>query len=239
MTCVNSRRFALSVTLNSLTNNPVSNNHRKFNSGLTCTSGTVCERGFIFVRLVRVVNVMLQRNLYVKYYSVKRHLAILYFRNSRKNGYKLWVQWFLGSIGWNTDWSMVFKATINQSKVTLVHRNYPRHLCAESIYPFPLQFLEWEMSGKLREGDFFRWYDSYKSCIWLNYISLWTLRICVEGGLFERHDSYKSCKWWNYTNWCTSRACRWLDCSYKPYHLKRHSQTCHILYLKLNEPCKC
>ena len=35
-----------------------------------------------------------------------------HFRNPRENGYKHWMQWFLGSFD---DWSMVFKATINQS----------------------------------------------------------------------------------------------------------------------------
>ena len=36
----------------------------------------------------------------------------------------------------NYDWSMVFKATINQSQVTLVNPNHPRDRCAESLYPF-------------------------------------------------------------------------------------------------------
>ena len=58
-----------------------------------------------------------------------------HFRNSRENGYKHWMQWFLGSFD---DWSMVFKATINQSQATLVHPNGPRNRCAESLYPFPL-----------------------------------------------------------------------------------------------------
>ena len=64
------------------------------------------------------------------------------FRNSRENGYKLWVQWFLGSYGWTSvtcDWSIVIKATINQSKVTLVHQD-PRNLCTENFYPFSLKF---------------------------------------------------------------------------------------------------
>ena len=34
------------------------------------------------------------------------------------------------------DWSMVFKATINQSQVTLVNPNDPRDRCAEILYPF-------------------------------------------------------------------------------------------------------
>ena len=40
-----------------------------------------------------------------------------HFRNSWENG-QLWVQWFLGGCGWrsvSSDWSMVFKTTINQS----------------------------------------------------------------------------------------------------------------------------
>ena len=36
----------------------------------------------------------------------------------------------------NYDWSMVFKATINQSQVTLVDPNDPRDRCAECLYPF-------------------------------------------------------------------------------------------------------
>ena len=35
-----------------------------------------------------------------------------------------------------SDWSMVSKATINQSEVTLVHPNDPTNRCAESLYPF-------------------------------------------------------------------------------------------------------
>ena len=37
--------------------------------------------------------------------------VIGYFRNERENGYKLWVQCFVGSFGWlsvSCDWSMVF-----------------------------------------------------------------------------------------------------------------------------------
>ena len=44
--------------------------------------------------------------------------TILLLRTSRKNGYKLWVQWRLGLFGWTSisyHWPMVFKATINQS----------------------------------------------------------------------------------------------------------------------------
>ena len=40
---------------------------------------------------------------------------------------------------------MIFKATINQSYVMLSHPNDPRNLCAESLYPFPLWFPEWEI----------------------------------------------------------------------------------------------
>ena len=66
---------------------------------------------------------------------------ILHFADSRENVYKLWVQ-SLGAFGWTSicyNWSMVFKATINQSYVTLVHKNDPRIRCTESfLYPFPL-----------------------------------------------------------------------------------------------------
>ena len=44
--------------------------------------------------------------------------TILLLRTSRKNGYKLWVQWRLGLFGWTSisyHWPMVFQATINQS----------------------------------------------------------------------------------------------------------------------------
>ena len=63
-------------------------------------------------------------------------------QNSRGNGYKLWVQWFLGLVKWTTlrYWSMVRKVTINQSWVTLVHTNDPWNRCAERLYPFPLYF---------------------------------------------------------------------------------------------------
>ena len=69
---------------------------------------------------------------------------ILHFTNCRENGYKLWVQWFLASFGWTSicyDWSMVFKATINQSYVTLVHKTIPEFVapkasCTHSPYSF-------------------------------------------------------------------------------------------------------
>ena len=72
----------------------------------------------------------------------------LHSRNYEGNGYKLLVQRFLGSFGWTNvsyDWLMVFKATINQSYETLVHPTDPRNHCAESLYSFPLQFLEQEI----------------------------------------------------------------------------------------------
>ena len=68
-------------------------------------------------------------------------------RNYKGNGYKLSAQQFhLGSFGWTSnsyDWSMVFKETMNQSQVTLVHLNDPKTRYAESLYQFPLQFLQW------------------------------------------------------------------------------------------------
>ena len=45
-------------------------------------------------------------------------------------------------ISFSYDWLMVFKATINQSQVMLVHSNNPTNCCAEGLYPLPLQFLE-------------------------------------------------------------------------------------------------
>lgn len=36
---------------------------------------------------------------------------------------------------------MVFKATINELEVMLVHPNYPRNCCAKALYLFPLWFL--------------------------------------------------------------------------------------------------
>ena len=73
-----------------------------------------------------------------------------FFRNSRESGYKLWVQWFLGSFGWTSvsyDWSIVFKATITHSQVMLVYPQFSffilRNRCAESLKPFLLWFLEW------------------------------------------------------------------------------------------------
>ena len=58
------------------------------------------------------------------------------FRNYKGNGYKLSAQPFLGSFGWTSnsyDWSIVVKATLNQSQGLLVHPNYPRNRCAESL----------------------------------------------------------------------------------------------------------
>lgn len=199
MNCVNSGRFALSLTLDPLSNNPVTNNHRKFQSWKWTFNlfnshewYWLLEKALYLCDWLESWKWCFSENVYIKYYSVKRHLTIPHFRNSMGR---------MGtSFGYNDLWDLLdgtlsgFKATINQSWVTLVHRNYPRNRWTESFYPFPLQFREWGMSGKLWEGGFFRWYDSYKSCNWLNYISLWTLRICVEGGFFEWHDSCKSCK---------------------------------------------
>ena len=64
---------------------------------------------------------------------------ITLFGNFREHGYKLWPQRFLGWFGWTSvsyDWSMVFNATINQSKVTVVHQKDPKNRCAESLHPF-------------------------------------------------------------------------------------------------------
>ena len=71
-------------------------------------------------------------------------ILIPHFRSLRENGYKLWVHWFLGRLRWKSvsyDWSMVFKATINQSQVTFVHPNNPRDRCAEILNPFLLKSL--------------------------------------------------------------------------------------------------
>ena len=45
---------------------------------------------------------------------------------------------FWDRLGGQADWSMVFKATIDQSQVTLLHPNESRNHCAESLHPFPL-----------------------------------------------------------------------------------------------------
>ena len=56
---------------------------------------------------------------------------------------------------------MVFKATINQSQVhvTLVHPNDPKNHCAESLYPFFFEFVEWSITimihGAERRVTFF------------------------------------------------------------------------------------
>ena len=45
-------------------------------------------------------------------------LSIPHFRSFKKNGYKFLVQWLLGLFGWTSvgyDWSIVFKATNDQS----------------------------------------------------------------------------------------------------------------------------
>ena len=60
---------------------------------------------------------------------------------------------------------MVFKATINQSQVhvTLVHPNDPKNHCAESLYPFFFEFVEWSITimihGAERRVTFF--YSDY------------------------------------------------------------------------------
>ena len=36
----------------------------------------------------------------------------------------------------------------NHNCVTFVHPNDPRSRCAECLYPFPVYFLEWEISEK-------------------------------------------------------------------------------------------
>ena len=60
---------------------------------------------------------------------------------SKGNGYKLFWAAFGAT---KLDWSMVFKATVNQSQVhvTLVHPNDPKNHCAESLYPFFFEFVE-------------------------------------------------------------------------------------------------
>ena len=76
--------------------------------------------------------------IYLVLYQVG--IFIPHFRRLRENGYKLWVQCFLGRLGWESvshDWSIVIKATINQSQVTFVHPNDPGDRCAEILYPFP------------------------------------------------------------------------------------------------------
>ena len=69
-------------------------------------------------------------------------------RDYKGNGYKLQAPRFLGSFGWTSasyDWSMVFKATINQSKLGVIQPNDAKNRCPESLCPFPLQFLEWRI----------------------------------------------------------------------------------------------
>ena len=66
----------------------------------------------------------------------------LHYRNYKGYGYKLSGQRFLGSFRWTStscDWSMVFRATRNQSAVKLGHpENNPRNRFAKGLYPFPL-----------------------------------------------------------------------------------------------------
>ena len=69
-------------------------------------------------------------------------------RNSRKMGTifrlsELWDRLGRQAVS-SYDWSMAFKGTINQSYLKLVNPNEPSNRCAESLYPFYLQFLEWE-----------------------------------------------------------------------------------------------
>ena len=62
------------------------------------------------------------------------HLALIFKVGSALLG-------VLGAFGWtsvNYVWPMVFKATINQSEVILVHPNDPENRCAESLSSFLL-----------------------------------------------------------------------------------------------------
>ena len=59
-----------------------------------------------------------------------------YFRNSRENGYKQWMQWFFGSFD---VWSMVFKATINRSYATLVHPKRSQKSLRRKLVPISLK----------------------------------------------------------------------------------------------------
>ena len=64
-----------------------------------------------------------EKNNQGKYFHIIRHSG-----NFKGNGYKLSSRRFLGSFGWTSvsyDWSMVVKANINQSEITLVHLTVP------------------------------------------------------------------------------------------------------------------
>ena len=88
-----------------------------------------------------------RKKKYGRRYSLRASSPIPHSRGHKRNGNKLSAQRFqLGSFGWTSnsyDWSMVFKETMNQSQVTLVHPNDPKTRYAESLYQFPLQFLQW------------------------------------------------------------------------------------------------
>ena len=65
--------------------------------------------------------------------------------NSKKNGYKLSAQWFLGSFGWTSvtctcDWLMVALNTIDQSSLVAPKAGQ------KSLYPFPLLIVEWRIT---------------------------------------------------------------------------------------------
>ena len=78
--------------------------------------------------------------------------VILHSTISKGNGYKLFWPAFGPT---KLDWSMVFKATINQSQVhvTLVHPNDPKNHCAESLYPFFFEFAEWSITIMIHRAE--------------------------------------------------------------------------------------
>ena len=78
------------------------------------------------------------------YFSRKRFLCVIKWVQAVAT----FISSIVSGIGWTSvsyDWSMAFKATINQSLVTLAHPNDPTNHCAESLYLFPL-FLEFEIT---------------------------------------------------------------------------------------------
>ena len=78
----------------------------------------------------------------------------------RENGYKLWVQWFLGSLGQTSvnDCSMVYKTTINQSHAMPCHPKDLRNRCAKACTHSLYNFLELEIRGYTREVSMATWW---------------------------------------------------------------------------------
>ena len=87
--------------------------------------------------------------------------AITHLRKPRENGYKLWAQWFLislGQTGVSYDCSMVFKAAFNQSYAMLCHPKDLRNHCAKACTHSPYNLLGLGIRGYGKEVSMAKWW---------------------------------------------------------------------------------